>query len=153
MQHSHIVNLDQTTVLIGDQLTRTSNVTESGDEEDEVESLLKSSRDHSRECSIHSLNEKSEDGDGDGYQSAQGPEDEPDLPGSIIEPTSEPQELCRSSQAPKLIIRSDNVYGTKPATQIEREIWTESGWQKAMKPSTSLVMKQFHLTVKENLEE
>src|SRR5258705_4538016 len=126
---------------------------ESGDEEDEVDSLLKSSRNHSREHSIHSLDEKSEDGDGDGYQSAQGPENEPDLPGSIIEPTPEPKELRRSSQAPKLIIRSDNVYGAKPATQIEKEIWTESGWQKAMKPSTSLVIKQFHLTVKENLEE
>src|SRR5260370_41889916 len=79
---------------------------ESGDEEDEVESLLKSSRDHSRERSIHSLDEKSNDRDGDGYQSAQGPEDEPDLPGSNVEPTPEPQELRRSSQVPEPITRS-----------------------------------------------
>ena len=127
------------------------------DEEDEVEDELtpksepsdhKSSRDHSRESSHHSFDEKSEEGSNSGYETDQGLQDELDLP--VEEPV---QPLRRSSRVPKPVIRYENAYGNKPATQIEKEISTEKGWLKAVGPSSKFVSKQVHNTFKEDLKQ
>ena len=93
-------------------------------EEDEVEDELNPksepsnnefSKDHSRESSHHSFNKKSEEGSNSSYETNQRLQDDLDLP------TEEPvQPLCRSSRVPKPVIRYENVYGNKPATQIEK---------------------------------
>src|SRR5258707_1575654 len=117
--------------------------------ESEVEKQLETSREHSRECSIHSSNEKSDDGSHSGYETDHGLEDEPEIPD---EPEEPPQQLQRSSRVPKPVIRSDNVYGKKPAIEIEKEICTKTGWQKAIEPKTSLITKNFNTLIKEDIE-
>src|SRR5258705_133483 len=117
--------------------------------ESEVEKQLETSREHSRERSIHSSNEKSDDGSHSGYETDHGLEDEPEIPDGPEEP---PQQLQRSSRVPKPVIHSDNVYGKKPAIEIEKEIRTKTGWQKAIEPKTSLIMKNFNTLIKEDIE-
>src|SRR5258705_11545028 len=117
--------------------------------ESEVEKQLETSREHSRECSIHSSNEKSDDGSHSGYETDHELEDEPEIPDEPAEP---PQQLRRSSRVPKPVIHSDNVYGKKPATEIEKEIRTKMGWQKAIEPKTSLITKNFNTLIKKDIE-
>src|SRR5258708_7449016 len=115
----------------------------------EVEKQLETSREHSRERSIHSSNEKSDDGSHSGYETDHGLEDEPEI---HDEPAEPPQQLRRSSRVPKPVIRSDNVYGKKPAIEIEKEIRTKTGWQKAIEPKTSFITKNFNTLIKEDIE-
>src|SRR5258708_8384069 len=115
----------------------------------EVEKQLETSREHSRERSIHSSNEKSDDSSHSGYETNHGLEDEPKIPD---EPEEPPQQLRRSSRVPKPVIHSDNVYGKKPAIEIEKEIHTKMGWQKAIEPKTSLITKNFNTLIKEDIE-
>ena len=78
-----------------------------------------------------------------------GLEDKPEIPD---EPEEPPQQLRRSSRVPKPVIHSDNVYGKKPAIEIEKEICNKMGWQKAIEPKTSLITKNFNTLIKEDIE-
>jgi hypothetical protein len=130
------------------------------DSEEEVEDDLhpksepsdkeESYSEHSRGSGSNPSNEKSKDGSSHSDETKPGSESESDDP--FREPEPGPSHPRRSSRVPKPTYKSGNVYGNKPAIQIEKEIQSDRAWQKAIDPKAKIAIKQVHNTMQDDLD-
>jgi hypothetical protein len=134
--------------------TESDSESESDSSNNEKESSIRCSR----EGSFHSFNEKSEEGSNHGDETNQGPKDDTDdffeeeKESEKEQDEPEPSQLCRSSRVPKPVIRYGNVYGDKPAIQIEKEIKSDKAWQKTVEPKAKTLVKQAYNSFHDDLD-
>ena len=135
--------------------TASDSDSDSDSEKEEVKQELQkeseeeeSKSESSRGGSFNSSNEKSNKGSNHGDETKPGSESDSEDPFREPGPS---QPLRRSSRVPKPRYPFGNIYGMKPAAQIEQEIKSDKAWQKAIDPDAKIAIKHAHENIKDDL--